>query len=114
MGQPQPARAFRRLAIYALAAALAFGATTYATAVEASPRERGSDATGDSSATTQARDGPSSIWSSAKHDADAKPSFFQSWLASIYIKLISLKSEIQLVLSYAWKLGHTKPDNTCR
>ena len=89
------------------------GATTHAAAVEASPREKHSDATGDSSATMQGHDGPSSIWSSADPDPDAKPSFFQRWLASIYIKLISLKSEIQLMLSYAWKLGHTKPDNTC-
>jgi hypothetical protein len=113
MGQPKPGRAFRRLAVYALAAALALGATAHASAVEASPREKHSDATDDSSATMQGHDRPSSIWSSAEHDADAKPSLFQSWLASIYIKLISLKSEIQLVLSYAWKLGHTKPDNTC-
>ena len=113
MGQPKPVPASRRLAIYALAAALALGATTHAAAVEASPREKHSDATGDSSATMQGHDGPSSTWSSADHDPDAKPSLFQSWLASIYIKLISLKSEIQLILTHAWKLGHTKPDNTC-
>jgi hypothetical protein len=114
MGQPKPARAFRRLAIYALAAALALGVTAHATAVEASPREKHSDAPDDSSATMQGHDGPSGgIWSSAEHDADAKPSLFQSWLASIYIRLISLKSEIQLILTHAWKLGQTKPDNTC-
>lgn len=114
MGQPEPARAFRRLAIYALAAVLALGATTQAAAVEESPREERSDATGDSSTTVKNHDGPSSIWASTNHDPDAQPSFFQSWLASIYIKLISLKSAVQLVLSYAWKSGHTKPDNTCR
>ena len=113
MGQPKPGRAFRRVAVYALAAALALGATTHATVVEASPREKHSDATGDSRATMQGHDGPSSTWSSADHDPDAKPSLFQSWLASIYIKLISLKSEIELILSYVSKLAHTKPDNTC-
>jgi hypothetical protein len=113
MGQPQPARIFRRLAIYAIATTLALGAVTHTTAVEASPREKRSDATGDSEATAQGHDGPSSVWDSAKNDADAKPSFFQSWLASIYIKLMSLKSAVELVLSY-WNPGHTKPDNTCR
>ena len=113
MGQPEPARALRRFAIYPLSATLAFGAPIHATAVEASPRERRSDATGDSSPTIQEHEGPSSTWASAKQDPDAKPSFFQSWLARIYIKLISLKSAIELVLSYAWKPSNTKPDNTC-
>lgn len=111
MGQ-QPTRALRRLAIYAVAAVLAIGATTHPAAVEAGPREERSAATSYSSTTIQGHHGPS-FWSSADHQPDANPSFFQSWLASIYIKLMSLKSAVQLVLAYAWNLGHTKPDNTC-
>jgi hypothetical protein len=113
MSQPKPARPLRRLAVYAFAVALAFGATAQATAVEASPREKRTDLAGDSGATIHGNDGPSSIWSSAGHEPDANPSFFQSWLATLFIRLTSLKSAVQQALTNAWKLGHTKPDNTC-
>jgi len=112
MGQRTSARVFRRLAIYVLVAALAIGTTAHPAAAEADPREQRSDAAVSSSTAAQAHHGSFSIWSSANHKPDANPSFFQSWLASIYVKLALLKSAVQA--AFAWTLGHTKPDNTCK
>ena len=114
MGQPTPARAFRRVAAYALAAVLVIGATAQPAAAEAkSPEERVGAASGSAPATaTQGHHGPGK-WAPTHDEADAEPSFLQSWWASIYIKLISLRSAIQQALVYAWNLGHSKPDNTC-
>ena len=113
MSQRTSARTFRRLAIYVLVAALVIGTTVRPATAEADPREQRSDAAMNSSTEAQAHQGPFGVWSSADHTPGANPSFFDSWLTSIYVKLVSLKSAAQDALAYAWTLGHTKPKNTC-
>lgn len=113
MSQSKPVRACRRLTTCAVVAALCVGAATYPTTVAARPLEKRSDATTSSITTIQDHHGNSNVWNPATDDSEAKPSFFQSWLASIYDTLITLKSALGSALAYAWKLGHTKPIDTC-
>ena len=49
----------------------------------------------------------------ADGEANAESSFFRSWLADIYNKLLGLKAAISSALPHAWKWGHGKSDNTC-
>jgi hypothetical protein len=106
-------RACRRLTVYAVVAALCAGAATYPTTVEARPLDNRSDATISSITTKQEQHDNSGVWDQGNEQSEAEPSFFHKWLASIYIKLIKLKSALGSALAYAWNLGHTKPTNTC-
>ena len=115
MGRPISARIFHRLATYALVAALAGGATIPSSVSEAeafSPEERSGAAT-KSEPATQDHQGPIGLWLLSDNEPDAEQSFFQSWLARVYSKLVGLKAAISLAFSYAWQLGHSKPGNTC-
>jgi hypothetical protein len=114
MAQPTSARVRRRVAVYALVAALAMGATTYPPAAEARIPEERSEAAISSTLTRQPHRGPADLWAEIDDGSDAKPSFFQSWLATIYSKLLALKTAVGTALAYAWKLGQTKAPNTCR
>jgi hypothetical protein len=113
MSQRQPVRILRRITAFVLVAALATGATAHSIAAEANPREERSDAASSSDTKTQSHHGWFGSWASNHERDDASPPFSRSWLASIYFKLITLKSAVQVILAYAWSAGHTKPDNTC-
>lgn len=112
MSRPVPTRIVRRLATYAVIAALAGGAMVPSAASEARSPEERSEAATKSDATAPDNQGQIDLWLSTDDEADPERSF-RSWIASIYSKLLGLKAAIGLVFSQAWKLSHGKPDNTC-
>ena len=114
MAQPTSARVRCRVVVYALVAALAMSATTYPPAAEARMPEERSERAVSSAPTVHPLRGPAHLWAEVDDGSDAKPSLFQSWLATIYSKLLAIKTAVGTALAYAWKLGQTKAPNTCR
>jgi hypothetical protein len=104
-----------RLGSYALAATLSIGATIAPSMSEADALEERREAVGTSGLTDQDHRGTMVHWfAAAEVEVNAEASFFQSWLAHIYDKLLGLKAAISSALPHAWKWGHGKSDNTCR
>lgn len=102
-----------RLVSYALVATLSVGATIAPSVSQAGSPEERREAVGKSSPTDQDHRGTMAHWfAAADGEANAKSSFFQSWLADIYNTLVGLKAAISLALPHAWKWGHGK-SNTC-
>jgi hypothetical protein len=104
-----------RLGSYALATTLSIGATIAPSLSEAGSLEERREAVETSDRMDEDHRGTMVRWfAAAEGEANAEPSFFQSWLADIYSKLLELKAAISSALPDAWKLGHGKSDNTCR
>jgi hypothetical protein len=104
-----------RLSSCALAATLLIGATIAPSVSEAGSLEERREAVGTSGRTDQDHRVTMVHWfAAAEGEANAESSFFQSWLADIYHKLLGLKAAISSALPHAWKWGHGKSDNACR
>ena len=112
MSRPVSTRIVRRLATYAVIAALAGGVMVPSSASEARSPEERSEAATKSRFTAPDHQVQTDRWFSTDAEPDQERSF-RGWIASVYSKLLGLKAAISLVISQAWKLGHGKPDNTC-
>ena len=114
MDRPIANQTLHRVASYALVVLLSVGATIAPSVSEARfPEERPTSASG-STTTTQPRQELIGNWFATVDDQTRfQPSFFQSWLASVYYELIGLKAAIGSLISSSWKWSHDKADNAC-
>jgi len=104
-----------RLVSYALVATLSVGTAIAPSVSEARSPEERTEAVGKSDLMNPDYRGTMVHWfAEADGNADGQSSSFQSWLASIYSKLLGLKAAISSAIPHAWKWIHGKSDNTCR